>query len=465
MSTLDYSTTAYPKNMSYHLDRIVNYSKQPIKMWCDRTGTINHQETIRFKLPPNSLVDLDSLLWSYDFTTVKKDAANDDTPRFFPRNSSSIIDAIYIYVNGNLVDSVNNYNHLNNLITDATCGADYFNTGVRDLEASDPSIKVVYNNVNGTVDNYVTMAAAQATEITDTNRRFVVRNWLGFLGTASTRVIDTSFLGDVVIEIRLAEPSICFVGSTNAGAVPSSYTINGSKTYMSITRIAFGDSVYYDLLRDIVRNTGLMIGYKTYTSHRGDRFTKAAGTFTHSFNVNANHLTKLIGTLIMGIYQTESTLVNHSAAIPWKDQLPLVTTEEAFNQSIYFVKEGTGIKDVQWDINGVSQYPQPLEISDIFNQNLIALNQDSDITSGCHPGLRSLSDFQRFYFMNILSFEHIQNTNDFVLEGLDGKASAITCKWSLNYEGAGIAGSVIPLVFSEKQNVMTIGVGQNIQVI
>ena len=64
--SLDYATTSYPKNMSYHMERIVNYSKMPVKVECDRLGTVNHSETIRFKLPTNTLVDLDSLsarLW------------------------------------------------------------------------------------------------------------------------------------------------------------------------------------------------------------------------------------------------------------------------------------------------------------------------------------------------------------------------------------------------------------------
>lgn len=463
--SLDYATTAFPKNMSYHLDRIVNYSKQPVKMWCDRTGVINHQETIRFKLPSNSLVDLDSLLWSFDFTTVKKNAADNLTPRFFPRNSSSIIDSIYIYANGNLVDATTYYNHLFNCITDASCGKDYHESGLRYLEASDPSLKSTYTNVNGVNGNVITSQVAPPADITDVDRKFVVRNFLGFLGTSSTRIIDTGMMGDVVIEIRLAEPSITFHGSANGGATPPSYTIDGSKTYMSITRISFGDSVYYDLLRNIVNNTGLMIGYKTYTAHRGNQFTKAAGTFTHAFNVNANHLTKLISTLMIATYQTEGVLENIDPEMSWKQQLPLEDTVVAFNQSQYFVKDASGLREVQYDINGVSQYPQPLNTTDIWNQNLIALNLDSDIQSGCHSGCKSLGDFLTYYFLNILSFEHIQNTNDFVLEGLDGKASAITCKWSLTFEGAGVGGDLIPLVWSEKQNIMSIKYGQNVQII
>ena len=70
--SLDYTTTSYPKNMSYHFDRLSNYSKQAIKIYPDRTGNVNAGETIRFQLPPNCLVDLDSLLWSFNFTTAAR---------------------------------------------------------------------------------------------------------------------------------------------------------------------------------------------------------------------------------------------------------------------------------------------------------------------------------------------------------------------------------------------------------
>lgn len=461
--SLDYVTTTYPKNLSYHMDRIVNYSKQPIKLWCDRTGTINHQETIRFKLPNNCLVDLDSLYWMFDFTTNQNGTA-DESCRFFPRNSSSIIDALYVYANGNLIDPTNYYNHLYNLMADATCGKDFYTSGIRHLENVDPSLKYL---ANGT--NTITSKATQTEAVSDIGRRFCVSNWLGFLGTSSTRILDTSFLGDVVIEIRLAEPNITFVGGGVAiSPVASTYSINGSTTYMSINRITFGDSVYYDLLRSIVDQSGLLVGYKTYSAHRGNSFTKAAGTFTHSFNVNANHLTKLIGTLLINDYATEGKLeVSPAANIEktWLEALPLEGTLIAFNQSRYFKKNASALTEIQWDINGVSQYPQPLNKEDVFYQNLISLNLDSDIQSGCHPGCRSMIDFLNCYFMNILSFEHIQNTDSFVLEGLDGKASAISCKWSLTFSGAGTDSSVIPLVFAEKQNVLRIGVGQQLQIL
>lgn len=454
--SLDYATTSYPKNMSYHMEKISNYMKQPLKIWCDRTGTINNGETIRFKLPSNSLVDLDSLLWYFEFTSAQPTMAATTGARFFPRNSHSIIDALYVYANGILIDPCTYYNHLANSLTDATCGFDYHKSGVRYLENTDPSQRADYSAANGTTTTLLTTHdTTNPNTNSDSARPLVVRNWCSFLGTASTRCIHTGLLGDVVIEIRLAEPQIQYLSTGASGT--SSYTINGSTTYMQITRIEFGDAQYTDLLRGIVETTGLQIGYNSYTTHRGNVFAKAAGSFTHSFNVNANHLTKLISTLVPSTYQTEGLLLNVSQTSSWPAQ-----NFEGFNQSKYFQKDGTGLKEVQWDINGISQYPQPLSKFDIFNQNLIALNMDSDIQSGCHPGCSSIGAFLRYYFINVLSFQHIQNTNEFVLEGYNGGASAISCKWSMTFEDVGTGGSVFPLIFAENQKVLVVQKGQNL---
>jgi hypothetical protein len=413
--SLDYPTTSFPKNMSYHFDRIVNYSKQTVKVYCDRTGNIQHGESIIFELPKNTLVDLDSLLWSYNLSIPLRSRA--DGPQFrcrrLARNSASIIDAIYVYVNDEQVSADTYYNHLFNLMTDHTAGYDFHTSGLRQLENTDPSILQVYDNNNGVIVN-TRAGARQTVDNSDTNRQYIVRNWLSFLGTAATRVIHTGLFGTIKIEIRMAEPTILWSSTDTNGANPvienanPSYTIDGTKSFMSINKIAFGDSVYYDILSNIVISSGLKIPYKTYTAHRGNAFTKAAGSFTHQFNVNSLHLTKLIGTTLIGAYQTDNGLLLHDQASGFLAQLGEQQTT-LYNQCAYFQKECTGLGSLNWDINNVSQYPAPITYTDVYNENLKALNMDNDVQAGCHPGMQSVYQFLRHYFVSILSFEHIQN--------------------------------------------------------
>lgn len=468
--SLDYPTTSFPKNMSYHFDQIVNYSKQSVKIFCDRTGAIAHGENIIFELPKNSLVDLDSLLWSYNLSIPlrsRRPADGEYRCRRLARNSASIIDALYVYINDQQVSADTYYNHLFNTLTDHTAGYDYHASGVRQLENTDPSITYIYDNNDGGLV-HVPAGNLQTADTSDVNQQYIVRNWLSFLGTAGTRVIDTSILGVVKIEIRLSEPTILWSSDVLAGAGENvlnanpSYTINGTTSYMSITKIAFGDSVYYELLKSIVSSSGLKIPFKSYTAHRGNAFAKAAGQFTHQFNVNSSHLTKLIGTTMIGAYQTDVGLLNTRPELKFLGQ---VATQEnmLFNQCAYFHKECTGLGSLNWEVNNVSQYPAPISYTDVYNENLKALNMDSDIQAGCHPGMQSVYQFLRHYFVSILSFEHVQPHNsEFVLEGLDGKASPLTCKLVLNFDAAGEAGNLIPIVWSERQAVLNVNVGQQL---
>ncbi len=218
--SLDYPTTSFPKNLSYHFDRIVNYSKQTVKIFPDRTGNIAHGENIIFELPKNCLIDLDSLLWSYNLTIpLAADGGGNFRCRRMPRNSASIIDALYVYINDQQVSADTYYNQLFNTMVDHTAGYDYHASGLRQLENTDPSTTYTYNNANGVLAN-VPAGAVQAANTTDNAKQYIVRNWLSFLGTAATRVIDTSLLGVVKIEIRLAEPTILWRSAAGANPKP-----------------------------------------------------------------------------------------------------------------------------------------------------------------------------------------------------------------------------------------------------
>lgn len=470
--SLDYATTSYPKNMSYHYDRLANYSKQTIKIYPDKTGVVNHGETLRFQLPPNCLVDLDSLLWSYNLSTVHAQTGDGGLfrNRYMCRNSASIIKALYVYANDNLIDPCTYYNHLFNLLADHTAGYDFHISGMRYLENTDPSKKPIYNNVDGTLA-YISPMTTDAVNNSENNRQFIVRNWIGFLGTCTPKVINTAFFGNVVIEIHLEEASILWKSAAIAAAnhpvdvnpVPQ-YTVNASTSFMSITRIVFGDSTYYDLLRQVYEAQGLILPFCNYTSHRGNAFAKAAGTFTHTFSVNASHLTKLIGTCLIGEYQTEGGLLLTAANAGFHNQL-ITNQPVLFNQSQFFRKEATGLDTINWEINNIAQYPAPITVADIYNQNLIALNQDNDVRAGVFPGMRDVHQFLKYWFMSILSFEHIQNTPEFVVQGLDGKAAAILCKFTLNFAQQGEARDLIPFVWSERQQMVQLNAGQQMRLI
>jgi hypothetical protein len=108
--------------------------------------------------------------------------------------------------------------------------------------------------------------------------------------------------------------------------------------------------------------------------------------------------------------------------------------------------------------------PQPLEDYEVFNETLIAMgHKNYDNSSGCHAGMRSLSDFLKYYFTHIVSLENLSGTNDFYKSGLDGKSSALNIVWKQFYPTTG--GFVIPYIFAETTRIVQVNEGNSIVVI
>lgn len=85
------------------------------------------------------------------------------------------------------------------------------------------------------------------------------------------------------------------------------------------------------------------------------------------------------------------------------------------------------------------------------------------MSSGIHPGCRTLSLFLKYYFTQIVSLENIQQ-GDFYKSGLDGKASALNVAWKMTFNGAS-ADFVTPYIFAKTTRVMVVNEGHAIMVV
>ena len=194
---------AFPKNLAYAVKTLSGFSKSTVKLLPDnRTDTVTSGNIVRVRLPQNSLVDLRTFTMYYEGS-----CSNDKATCFahYPRLTSSIIETLTIFVNGTQIENIQNYHLLYNTRYDLD-GGGIDQQAKRHLENVDPS---VYYEV-GT--NSATTGGALNTLLFDTsnkydstsdakNRKFIINNWLGFLSTCSTPVIDTNDLNEVIIEL------------------------------------------------------------------------------------------------------------------------------------------------------------------------------------------------------------------------------------------------------------------------
>jgi len=182
-------------------------------------------EVSRFKLPPGALIDFRTIAIYADVSLYTEGSLTDgsDYSLHLPRNTASLIQQLTVTCNGVQICNINDYNLLYNTLYDLE-GADYSQNSKRFLENSDPSV-FYYRESTAAADSAIGVVNAQGNDANnkEDKRPIVINNFLGFMGSLSTPVLDLNDTGDIYIEIRWAQPNVCW-GSTNT-TVPTSYTL------------------------------------------------------------------------------------------------------------------------------------------------------------------------------------------------------------------------------------------------
>ena len=173
-----------------------------------------------------------------------------------------------MYVNGTLIENIQDYGHLYSTLYDISGAGDQ--TSKHYLENSDPSINVE-NTTNSVYDDATCGKVVKATAFAGglashaSKQIFCINNWLGFLGSSSTPVIDTNDTGVIEIEIRLKNSSILWATNkdttgTAHDLVGANYSINNIS--FNINKIVFNDPLYYNLKSSKLLGDGLKLDIK-----------------------------------------------------------------------------------------------------------------------------------------------------------------------------------------------------------
>ena len=463
---------AFPKNLAYNIKTLSGFSKTTVKLTPDRTGTIKHGETIKVKLPSNTIVDLRTFSMFFKGTATKTSGSN----VHFPRLSSSLIKTLAVYINGTLIERIDNYNVLYNKLYDLD-GGGVDQVSKRFLENADPSIDYsVANTYTSGTPTILTLNASAS----DADKRMMINNWLGFLSTCNCPCPDTNDLNNVEVEITFADEKVLWSGAAgNANADPNvvgaEYSL--SDVHFTISKIVFNDPLYYNLKASKLLSSGLTLGYQTYIASKGAAVAK--GTSVNVLTtVNSTSLDQLVCCLQNADTPvTTLRLYGANSATPKSFNQVFAEKPEAqgdasvyhgsagglYNQSYYFQSDASGIAYSSVEINNTPLMPQPLENAEIYNETLIGLgNLNQDMSSGIHQGCLSLGHFLKYYFTHIVSLENIQQ-GDFYKSGLDGKASALNVAWKMVFNNTG--GSYVPHIFAKTTRIAQINEGHSVVVI
>ena len=477
----------FPKNLAYNIKNLSGFSKSTVVLTGDKSATVNAGDTIKVKLPSNTIVDLRTFSMHFKGTCSADTAAS---RLHFPRLTSSLIKTLAVYINGTLIERIDNYNTLYNKLYDLD-GGGIDQTAKRFLENADPSVgyKIGNNATDKSAGTRINKCSSAT--VSDNKQKFMVNNWLGFLSTASCPCPDTNDLNNVEIEITFDNERVLWGAGTavvsgvaNSGA-GNNLTTTGA-TYVledvkfTISKIIFNNPLYYDMKASKLLSTGLMIGYQTYITSKQSPFTKSTSVSVLT-TVNTTSLDQIICCLqpadtpisklqLAGTNDTTSGDTfnevfsrDYTGALG-TDTDNAVNSGDLYNQCIYFMSDATGLVSSSIEINNTPLMPQPLDDATVYNESLIALgNLNQDMASGIHPGCCSLSLFLKYYFAHIVSLENIQQ-GDFYKSGLDGRASALNIALKLSFSGASTA-SFTPYIFCKTTRIMQINEGHAITII
>jgi hypothetical protein len=278
--------------------------------------------------------------------------------------------------------------------------------------------------------------------------------------------------GPIVLEITLASSGVLGLGAIPANSTLSAVTAGSSEIGIAIPEVttlitvaipAEGTSyklsdisftmVRYDLPKAITdamtavleSNSVYQYWFPSYTSFMGQP-TNGSKTGTTRISLSTSSLEMLIGTFmvqnrdtqvqpIMGDYKDRSVSGQNMAELGDASKsfrYNLLSGEPIiFNQSKYFIRNGTTIKNCRWGIGNV--YFNYETIPDQFSNVLRAFNTQNDTLGGFHEGLTGLAAFQDTYYAHILTLNATGENDIYTVSGLD--SSTLPCQISWEYVG------------------------------
>ena len=274
-----------PSNLSFFMSRLQGVSTSHFKVNPQTTSSVGPNNLIRFELPSNTLLNFRSirLLFNANATGDKVSLPND---------ISSLIERVSVYIGGVLV--ANGFNGYNTLVHGKAalqgykCGA-----------LGHPEMMRKINYHEGSTATSIVDSSGEYIADSDGLYYYCIDNFEGFLGSIEPSIMDTGLVSTIVIEIALADATVCGVsdsrdlpalvgpnvfagtaGFDKAGTGTPSFTI--SNMTMQVEVLSLATNVIDTIVEQRVAQVGyLSIPFKNYFSFSNNH------TNTTRFNVNS----------------------------------------------------------------------------------------------------------------------------------------------------------------------------------
>lgn len=491
--------TVVPKNLQLMVGRLANMQRTVIRARPQSNDSADAGQTMHFRLPTNTLVDLHNLMLAGQFRV------NDPYIRGGPTNMQEIIERLDLVVNGQVISGNNNdYGMLYHILSEHMADSDWFKAGEFLKSGDNKTTAKMGSNINeqrqilknqAGVTNKTTLLSGDtgattnleysggdsgATDSLPRLMPFAIGGFLGFLGGSYVRFIDTAVLGPVEIRIRLQPGAVLWLGegssTTDVGKPSDTYyrTVSGKNDYAAITdaytiqqaylfmdTISFVDDFYRALLaRRLETGQPLTIPYHNFFS-----FSKAinSSSDTMTFNLATQSLDMLAVTIRDQRYQNRFAKLWN----PWTNNSSYFSS-----LSLDYSDHYKGDTQYQFQVNNLLVPTWPVTVGEAYALTRAALDLASDY-SGSGGNVRSLWDYKWGRFLFAQAFKHHAESEK-IISGLDTRGASSNMSFTIQNSAAGdtsVATSdgntlnAIVTVYAMTTSTLEVGPGQNVTVI
>lgn len=452
----------YPREFFYQLSKLQgSMSKQIIKVSADRSTSIAPSQITNYRLPIGALLNMDSLNVYFK--------ANMKTDKVLPaRYANSFIKRLSIQMNNVSVQIIQDYAFVYNFYADhnnksltKSVGGDWCDNSILWSQAvpTDSSETAIDGKLSFLNDTPV-----------QTGMRFCINNFIGLLGSASTKILPTDRCGEVVISIEWNSPPEV-LGAAEAVTATSSATYEITDTYLTCEALSFSDDTYYNSIGD----KDLRIGFNDYiyTSFADVEKKSSINVTTY---VSAGSIDHIVGTCRfpptalpekMVAVKTVGGAGTTSISLPQYLSNPVANEGEgdAFYSTKNLQRNMSHIDKSQFSINNKALNWGSLDMWEIFQNNLLALGYENvDISAnGLNPAILSIYHYFKYYGGHIQSLELIDK-DQFYISGLSSSGSSCAINWKCSFSGSANTVKITPVLICKLSRVLNIKSGRMISV-
>lgn len=459
-----------PKNLALMAQYLANFKRQTIRIRPMSNDSAELGQTIVFRLPANTLVDLHNLQIKCSINIANKTSANGNLFEYIlPRHSQSLIERLDVIINGQQITGANNdYHALYNLLRSHLSSKQSLTGGgnawlTRDYIAEWEKTRAL--------DGTGTLDAGDLVSTEHRDRPLLMEGFLGFLSGHHVRFIDTAVTGPIEIRLRVANMATL----TRKLALTAGSTVNVAlkNLYMYCDTVQFTDDFYRQILARRLMDGGKIV--IPYINFFGINKSISSDTDTVTFNIATQSLDFLVSTFRRaGVTSSNGNLWAYNDVLSGGTQIEVPSAFGApYNNRFFTFESGTNC----WD-NAPSttyqyllmnqHYPMfPADVNEAQMLTKAAFDLTGDMDG--HGWGADRVNYRASNFMFAQCFRHHAETEK-IISGLDTRGASSNmelqvAKLTNSTVNAGPSVAWLCSIWAITTSALEISAGQNVVVI